>query len=137
MRLMARGTRSINSFRPVTSTRAQPDRIGWQNVKDIRAGVALKPHAKVGLNLDYFSFWLANKRDHLYAVNGRVSVRAPEGGAASSHVGQEIDAIVSWKAAPHATIGGGVGYFFTGDFLKQTTPGHRHIFSYLFLNYVL
>ena len=113
------------------------DRIGWQNVKDVRVGVALKPHAKLGLNLDYFTFWLADKHDHLYAVNGTIAVRAPEGGARSSHVGQEMDAILTWKPAAHATIGGGLGYFFTGDFLKETKLGHRHIFNYLFLNYVL
>lgn len=113
------------------------DRIGWQNVKDVRAGVSLKPHPKLGLILDYFNFWLANKRDHLYAVNGAVSVRAPEGGARSSHIGQEADAMLTWKPAAHATVGGGLGYFFTGDFLKETTPGRRHVFTYLFLNYVL
>ena len=113
------------------------DRIGWRNVKDVRAGVALKPHPKLGLNLDYFNFWLANKRDHLYAVNGAIAIRAPEGGAASNHVGHEIDAILTWKPAAHATVGGGLGYFFAGDFLKETTPGRRHIFTYLFFNYVL
>jgi hypothetical protein len=113
------------------------DRIGWQNVKDARAGVSLKPHAKLGVTFDYFNFWLANRRDHLYAVNGAVSVRAPEGGARSSRVGQEADAILTWRPAAHATVGGGLGYFFTGDFLKETTPGRRHAFTYLFLNYVL
>ncbi|MEZ5364916.1 MAG: alginate export family protein [Bryobacterales bacterium] len=108
------------------------DRIGWQNVKDVRAGVTLKPHTKVRLNLDYFNFWLANKRDHLYAVNGAVSVRTPQGGAQSSHVGQEADVVLTWTPAGHATIGGGLGYFFTGDFLKQTTPGRRHVFTYFF-----
>ncbi len=113
------------------------DRIGWQNVRDVRAGVQLKPHSKLGLTFDYFNYWLANKQDHLYAVNGRISVRAPEGGARSSHVGQEVDALLAWKPAAHATVGGGLGYFFTGDFLKETTPGRRHVFTYLFLNYVL
>ena len=113
------------------------DRIGWQNVSDVRLGVALKPHPDLTLNLDYFSFWLANRRDHLYAVNGTIAVRAPEGGARSRHVGQETDAILTWKPAAHATVGGGLGYFFTGDFLKETTPGDRHLFTYVFFSYGL
>jgi hypothetical protein len=113
------------------------DRIGWQNVEDVRAGVAIKPHAKLGLNFDYFDFWLASKRDNMYAVNGAIAVRAPEGGARSSHVGQELDAMLTWKPAAQATVGAGLGYFLTGDFLRETTPGRRHVFTYLFLNYVL
>ena len=113
------------------------DQIGWRNVQNVRAGVTFKPLAKTSITFDYFSFWLAARRDNLYAVNGAVSVRAPEGGAQSKHIGEEVDAILTWKPAAHATVGAGVGYFFTGNFLTETTPGRRHVFTYLFLNYVL
>jgi len=113
------------------------DRIGWRNISDVRAGMQFKPHPKLASSIDYFSFWLANRNDGLYAVNGRLSVAAPEGGAQNSHVGQEIDWTFVWKPAPHVALGGGLGYFASGQFLKETSPGHRHTFSYLFLNYVL
>ena len=113
------------------------DRIGWRNVSDVRAGVQLKLHPKLSGSLDYFSFWLANRNDGLYAVNGRLAIASPEGGAQNSHVGQELDWTFVWKPAAHVALGGGIGYFFTGKFLQETTPGHRHTFSYLFLNYVL
>ncbi len=113
------------------------DRIGWRNVSDVRAGVQLKPTAKLNLSLDYFSFWLASRRDHLYAVSGSIAVRSPVGGAVDSHVGQEVDATMIWKPAAHTTFGAGFGYFFIGSFLRETTPGHRHTFGYLLLNYVL
>lgn len=64
-------------------------------------------------------------------------MEAPQGGAADKYVGQEMDAILSWKPASHVALGTGVGYFMPGHFLKDTTPGDQHIFSYLFLNYVL
>lgn len=113
------------------------DRIGWRNVSDVRAGIQFKPHSKLTSSVDYFSFWLANRNDGLYAVNGSLSVAAPTGGAHSGHVGQEIDWTFVWKPAGHVALGGGLGYFFTGKFLQETTAGHRHTFSYLFLNYVL
>lgn len=113
------------------------DRIGWRNVSDVRVGVSTQVAPKLSANFDYFSFWLANKNDSLYAVNGAVAVRAPAGGARNSHVGQELDAILTWRLVGHATIGGGLGYFFTGKFLQETTPGHRHTFGYLFVNYML
>jgi hypothetical protein len=113
------------------------DRVGWRNISDVRAGVAIKPHPKVNLKFDHFTFWLADRHDDLYAVNGSVAVAAPEGGATDKYVGQEVDAILSWKPVSHVTFGGGVGYFMPGQFLKETTPGDQHTFSYLFLNYIL
>lgn len=113
------------------------DRIGWQNVSDVRTGVALTLHKKLKLKVDYFSFWLANRNDHLYAVNGRVAVRAPVGGALDSHIGEELDATFTWTPASHVAVGGGVGQMFPGAFLKQTSPAAVHTFPYLFLNYKL
>ena len=113
------------------------DRIGWRNVKDIRAGVTLQPAPKGSLTLDYFSFWLASRNDNLYAVNGSISVHTPDGGAANGHVGQELDAIVMWRPHGHIAIGSGFGYFIPGGFLKETSPGHRSTFGYLMFNYVL
>ena len=113
------------------------DRIGWRNVKDVRGGVDFKPHPKFSFKIDYFSFWLANRNDHLYAVNGKIAVPAPAGGARNSHVGREIDAILTWKPAGHIALGAGVGHFFPGKFLKQTTPGAGHTFPFVFLNYVM
>lgn len=113
------------------------DQVGWRNVSDVRAGASIKPHKALTLTFDYFSFWLANKNDGLYNAGGRLIVAPPDGGAENSHIGQELDAIMVWKPAAHVTFGGGFGYLFTGKFLQETTPGHRHTFGYLFVNYVL
>ena len=53
------------------------DLVGWRNLKNVRIGTQFKPHSKVGLRLDYHSFWLANKNDGLYNVAGRPTVAAP------------------------------------------------------------
>ena len=113
------------------------DQVGWRNVSDVRAGVALELHSRLRLNFDYFSFWLANGNDHFYGVGGAVAVRRPMQGAGNKHIGEEFDAILVYKPAPHVTFGGGVGRFFPGAFLKQSTPGAAHTFPYVFVNYVL
>ena len=113
------------------------DRVGWRNIQDVRAGLQLSPSQSVSLTLDYFSFWLASRQDHLYGVDGRIVARAPVGGAEHSYVGSEVDAVVGWKLRPHVTTGGGVGLFLPGSFLREVTPGRRHIFGYVFVNYVL
>lgn len=113
------------------------DRVGWRNIQDVRTGVQLEPRKGLTLTFDHFAFWLASRSDHLYGVAGNIVVRAPAGGAENSYVGSEIDGVVSWKVLPHVTTGGGLGLFLPGAFLRETTPGRRHLFGYLFLNYVL
>jgi hypothetical protein len=113
------------------------DRVGWRNIKDVRAGASIQPHRKVKVAADFFSFWLANRNDGLYGASGRLSVPAPVGGALSSHVGWEFDVTTIYKPKPHITVGGGIGHLIPGDFLKQNTPGASHTFPYVFLNYVL
>jgi hypothetical protein len=113
------------------------DQVGWRNIQDVRTGLQVEPRKDVSLTLDYFAFWLASRQDHLYGVDGRIAVFAPTGGAEHSYVGSEIDSVASWKLRSHLTAGGGLGVFLPGSFLRESTPGRRHVFGYLFVNYVL
>ena len=113
------------------------DRVGWRNISDVRAGVAFVLHPKLRLNVDYFSFWLADRHDHLYGAGGAIAVRSPVGGARNKHVGREWDATITYKPAAHISVGAGIGRFFPGAFLKQTTAGATHMFPYMFLGYSL
>ncbi len=113
------------------------DQIGWRNISDVRGGVALAVLPKVNLVFDFFSFWLADRHDHLYNAGGVPIVRAPAGGAASRHIGNEFDVTVVHKPVGHITVGAGYGYLWPGKFLKQNSPGSGTSFPYLFLNYVM
>ena len=113
------------------------DLVGWRNLKNLRLGTQLKPHAKVGLRLDYHSFWLANRNDGLYNVAGVLTVAAPEGGAHNSKIGDEFDMTVTVPLSPTITVGGGLGYMCPGAFLKQNTPGAGNAFTFLFTSFQL
>jgi hypothetical protein len=113
------------------------DQVGWRNISDVRGGVALAVLPKVNLAVDVFSFWLADRHDHLYNAGGAPIVRAPAGGADSTHIGKEFDVTVVYKPAGHVTLGAGYGYLWPGKFLKQNSPGSGTSFPYVFLNYVL
>ena len=45
------------------------------------------------------------------------------GGAASSHVGQEIDVQVTRALTPQLALPGGYAFLMPGKFLDQATPG--------------
>lgn len=111
------------------------DLVGWRNVKNIRLGTQLWPSSKVRLQFDFHSFWLANKRDALYNVGGRLSVRAPEGGAAETKIGDEVNATVTYNVNKLIGIEAVAGYMFPGPFLKANSPGHGNTFTYLSIIY--
>ena len=111
------------------------DQVGWRNLKNIRLGAELKPHAKLGVQLDSHAFWLASRRDALYNVAGRLSVAPPPGGAEEAKVGNEVNAVFTVPVTETFSLGGGLGYLFPGPFLKANTPGQGHTFSYLFTSY--
>jgi hypothetical protein len=112
------------------------DQVGWRNVQHARAGLELTPRKGVAVSTSYHSFWLSNTRDALYNAGG-VAVARVVGGAASGHVGQEIDAQVSWTVSPILSIAGGYSHLVPGAFLKQATPGASYSSPYVMATYVL
>jgi hypothetical protein len=85
--------------------------------------------------VNYHSWWLAEKADGLYAASGaRIAFVA--GGAASSHVGQEIDFQITRALTPQLQLGVGYAHMFTGKFLEQATPGASYSAPYIMATYV-
>ena len=107
------------------------DLVGWRNVKNIRLGTELWPGPKVRLQFDFHSFWLANRRDALYNVGGRLSVRPPEEGAAETKIGDEVNATLAYDPSKVFGIEAVAGYMFPGPFLRAYSPGHGNAFTYL------
>jgi hypothetical protein len=58
------------------------------------------------------------------------------GGAADSHVGQELDIQVSRALTPQIQLAAGYAHMFTGAFLKQATPGASYSAPYVMVTYV-
>jgi hypothetical protein len=110
------------------------DQVGWRNIHNARIGAILKPHAKLTLEVDYHSFWLAHRRDGLYNAGGALVARVP-GGAAGSHVAQEADVQLTWSIFENVSFGAGYGHWFPGSFWKQATPGASRDFVYTMAAY--
>ena len=93
-------------------------------------GLAWMPNKAWRINVDYHSFWLADRRDALYTESGVAFVRDPS--AASSHIGIELDLQVLYRAGAHLQFGGGVGRLFPGQYLEETIGAPSVMSSYLF-----
>jgi hypothetical protein len=111
------------------------DQVGWRNVHHLREGFEFSPFKATPISLNYHSWWLAEKTDGLYAASGAQIARVA-GGAASSHVGQELDIQVTRALTQQIQLAAGYAHMFTGAFLKQATPGASYSAPYLMVTYV-
>lgn len=111
------------------------DQIGWRNIRHARAGVELTPVRRLGLTANYHSWWLDQKSDGLYAASGALVAKVA-GGAASSHVGQEIDVQGTRPLTPQLQVAAGYAHIIPGAFLKQATPGASYSYPYIMATYV-
>jgi hypothetical protein len=111
------------------------DQIGWKNIHHARAGFEVSPFTGWPVSTNYHSWWLAETRDGLYNVGSAQIARVPTG-AASRHVGQEIDVQVSKAIFPQLQVAAGYARIFTGSFLKEATPGASYSHPYVMATYV-
>lgn len=111
------------------------DQVGWRNIRHLRAGVELTPWRGLPLVANYHSWWLNEKRDGLYAGGGALLARVATG-AASAHVGQELDIQASKALTPQLQVAAGYAHIFTGAFLKEATPGASYSHPYVMATYV-
>ena len=111
------------------------DQVGWRNVHHLREGFEFSPFKATPISLNHHSWWLAEKTDGLYAASGALLARVA-GGAADSHVGQEIDVQISRPLTQQIQLAAGYAHMFTGAFLKQATPGASYSAPYVMVTYV-
>jgi len=110
------------------------DQVGWRNVHHLREGVEFSPVRNTPISVSYHTWWLASRTDGLYAATGALIARVP-GGAASSHVGHEIDIQASRALTPQIALVGGYAHMWAGAFLKQATPGASFSAPYVMATY--
>jgi hypothetical protein len=111
------------------------DQVGWKNIQHVRAGVEFTPYKGWPVTTNYHTWWLAESRDGLYNAAG-TSIARVIAGAASTHVGQEIDVQLSRALTQQLQLSGGYAHIFPGGFLEQATPGASYSYPYVQVTYV-
>jgi hypothetical protein len=109
------------------------DLLGWRNIRNVKVTSSYELTKALTLTAIYNDSWLAVASDAAYNLQGRPIARSVSG-TAGSHLGREADLYASWKRG-NLTVGGGFGYFFTGRFLKNTTPGLDQRLVYVYQTY--
>ena len=111
------------------------DQVGWRNIHHVRVGFDVTPFKATPITVNYHSYWLAEKRDALYAASGAPLARVIAG-ADSARVGHEIDVQVSRPVSPQLALTAGYAHLFAGPFLKQATPGASYSGPFAMVTYV-
>ncbi len=124
------GDGSNNTFQQMYPTHkwATADSIAWRNIHEPILGMTLHPGRRWDLEGRFRSFWLASSKDCLYGLSGAVLACDP--GAETSHVGEEIDARVTFHLSNHLEFMGGYAYLWPGAYLKGCTPGASPSLAY-------
>jgi hypothetical protein len=104
------------------------DLFSWQNLQNVRISTSFKPLKAVNVSADYRLYWLADTHDSFYTnKGGRRGGLAATGGAGyginpdySSFLGSEIDLVATYTFWRNASVQGGIGHFFVGDYIKAS-----------------
>ncbi len=111
------------------------DLFGWRNLHNARSSATLSLTKNFAVTALYDNYWLADAKDALYNSSGKAIARSAAG-IAGRHVGQESDLFGTYKYR-HFTFGAGYGRFFSGAFVRNTTPGVSPTYLYVFHSYTL
>lgn len=96
------------------------DAVGRRNIQALTLGWEGYLHPRWRLRMSHLDFWLASRFDGLYGINGRETVAAPAGGAASAKIGSEWDVILRFATPIEGLfVEGGPGLFYPGGFLER------------------
>ena len=109
------------------------DILGWKNVRNMKALATWNWAKSFSVNVMYNNSWLADPRDAVYNTAGRAIARSTTG-FDGRHIGQEADLFVTYKKSGWTT-GAGYGYFFSGEFIRRTTPAIDPQYMYVYQSY--
>jgi hypothetical protein len=116
----APGDGQTNTFNPLFGGTHGPygiiDVVRLQNLKELGAITSVEPTDKLKAQLEFHRFWLESAADSWYDGRGNSLGRDPQG-KAGSRLGDEIDAIVTYKMTKFVTLEAGAAHFFpNGNF---------------------
>lgn len=111
------------------------DVFGFQNIRQARGGLDLRPHPHLTLLFQAGVLYVATPHDAVYASNGSVLVRSPPGGFTHTDLGQEFDASGSWAIRNSLLLKLGAGHLFPGRTLAEGGKSPPLTLGYLQLTY--
>jgi Alginate export len=111
------------------------DLFGFQNIKQYRLNMDLKPHQHLTLLFQAESLHAATRFDGLYSGAGSLFVKAPTTGFPSDGIGTGFDASAKYVYHKYFVFQAGVGHFFPGRVMTSSSHGAPLTISWLEFTY--
>lgn len=130
-----KGDGESNTFNPLFGSTHGPygiiDFVRLQNLRELALVGSVEPTEKWKAQLELHRFWLDSPTDAWYDARGNTVARDATGHSGSG-LGDEIDAILTYKMNKFVTLEGGAAHWFgNGDFADGTHRGDAANFLYL------
>jgi hypothetical protein len=111
------------------------DLFGFQNIKQYRLNMDLKPYPHLTLLFQAESLRVATRYDGLYNSAGSLFLKAPPAGFTSDDIGTGFDASAKYVYHKSLVIQAGVGHFFPGQIMTHNNNGAPQTISWLQFTY--
>ena len=111
------------------------DLFGFQNIKQDRLNLQLKPHSNLLVLLQGGSLHVTTIHDAVYSSAGASLIAAPTGGFKSDDIGSEFDASAKYIYRKSLVTNFGVGHFFPGEVMTSEKHGAPLTYVYLGFTY--
>ena len=111
------------------------DLLGFQNIKQYRLNLDLKPHQALMLLFQAESLHVATRNDGVYNGAGSLLLKAPSTGFTSDGIGTGFDASAKYVYHKYFVVQAGVGHFFPGQIMTHNDHGAPLTISWLQLTY--
>ena len=111
------------------------DLFGFQNIKQDRLSLQLKPQSNLLMLFQGGSLHVATIHDGVYSGAGASLIGAPAGGFRSDDIGSEFDASAKYVYHKSFVTNIGVGHFFPGELVTSEKHGAPLTYAYLGFTY--
>jgi hypothetical protein len=111
------------------------DVFGFQNIKQYRLNLDLKPYRHLTLLFQAESLHVAARNDGLYNSAGALFLKPPSGGFTGDVIGAGFDASAKYVYHRYLVVQAGVGHFFPGQVMTHNGHGTPLTISWLQLTY--
>jgi hypothetical protein len=111
------------------------DLFGFQNIRQLRANLDLRPAPYLSVLVQTGSLHLATVNDNLYGSSGSTLIKAPTKGFANDGIGTEFDVSGKYVYHKYFVVNVGAGHFFPGSVMTHNAHGAPLTLAYLSFTY--
>jgi len=111
------------------------DLFGFENLKQVRAHLEMKPAKTLSLLFQAGSLHLTTVRDGLYTSSGSALIKAPAAAFASDDIGTQFDATAKFIVHKDLVVATGASHLFPGALMTHNGHGAPLTLAYFSLKY--